>query len=968
MRRFYVYLQLSIACTFSLALWMNAARAVSSAPGVHTGLPSEIPALSDAILADTIPPVIICPPNDTLILDPGLCDTVYTYTVTAMDSLMPIVPSQLGGLASGEAVPIGTTTNTFLAVDTAGNSATCFFSVTVQPATYIISCRDTTHVYLGGDCTVSVMPTEALYSPYGCPDGFVLEADQTPPFGDGPWEAPFFDAADRGKNLGLRVTDNSTGEKCFSVVHIQDTIAPVLDCPAVHVPCALPNGDLTPEFLKDSLGISAGMPTLTENCPNLLAFNHVDVHQDFPCDSPGTITGIITRFWTVLDASGNLATCVQTINRHRDLDNVLFPADTLISCAQDTVPAVTGGPYIQVNNRRYNLLTAPFCEIQATYTDSIAPLCGGSRRLYRTWMVRDACRPDTVGNPVLGMQEIEIEDDRALSLDCPPEVIVQVQTSGCLGTVDLPDIVVRDTCSWVTQVQVFWSVDGVPDTLTASLSDFPGNDPASSDTMAVFGMVSDFPAGQTNLRYVATDACGNTASCDLTLTVWDSIPPAAQCDSSLVVFLDDQGRATIPASLADGGSADSCGNVFFKIYRDLAGTCDTLGNQLDDMLNFCCADLGDTVLAVLRVYDVPVPAGIVPDSLAAGQYSECTVPVQIRDDNAPQCQPPADIQVLCADFDPALDTYGQPIPSCRVDSVFTAVDYTQFDTLCRQGVIERTFQVFDATGISGQCTQTITVNNEQFYYVRFPDDLSITMCDTSGNYGEPELFGVVCEKMDVSMEEAVVFQVPDACFRIERTWTIINWCTYNPNEPLIEVPNPNPNALPIHPDNLPGPVVSEPGADSPWTATVVKINPGDPNPTDYSTFWMADANGYTYKQVIKVIDIEQPVFIDCPDTSVVFVDSSANDFFLWNGNYSPDPGNPDQDLCEGNAPVQVTITDACFGPDLGVDFLLFLDLDEDGMQESVVSSTDLPAAGTIRYNNINNPNYSGGDAKLFDFR
>ena len=73
--------------------------------------------------------------------------------------------------------------------------------------------------------------------------------------------------------------------------------------------------------------------------------------------------------------------------------------------------------------------------------------------------------------------------------------------------------------------------------------------------------------------------------------------------------------------------------------------------------------------------------------------------------------------------------------------------------------------------------------------------------------------------------------MPDACFKIERTWTIINWCTYNPNLPCIEVPNPNPNATVNHPSNLPGPTVSACGTLPPWAPTVVRINPTDPTTT-----------------------------------------------------------------------------------------------------------------------------------------
>ena len=153
-------------------------------------------------------------------------------------------------------------------------------------------------------------------------------------------------------------------------------------------------------------------------------------------------------------------------------------------------------------------------------------------------------------------------------------------------------------------------------------------------------------------------------------------------------------------------------------------------------------DLDDTISVVLRVYDVPIPDGPVSDSLALGQFSACTVPVLVQDNNSPQCTAPDDVQVLCEDFDFTLQDYGLPTTTCRVDSLYIKTDIDAFDTLCKQGTIVRTFEVFSKAGDSGMCTQSITVNNEQSYFIRFPDDLNLTMCDTSGNYGEPELFGV----------------------------------------------------------------------------------------------------------------------------------------------------------------------------------------------------------------------------------
>ncbi|MEZ4941943.1 MAG: HYR domain-containing protein [Saprospiraceae bacterium] len=951
---------------FTLLLFWSALVCAVSDPEPARANPVSFPCSPAAFLSDTIPPVITCPPSDTFQLGSGLCDSVYSYTVTAFDSLMELTPTQLSGLASGEAFPIGTTVNNFLVADSVGNTAICSFSVVVQPAPSALSCRtDTFTLFLGADCLVALDVATALDTPYACVQDYILEFDTQAPIGNGPWAPAVFGDGQRGTIQGFRVTDAESGQGCFGFVKILDTVPPVLECPDINIPCAVPTAHLTPEFLTDSLGIAAGMPVLIENCMGSISFGHVDVNMDVPCDSPGNVTNVITRFWTVLDASNNVGTCVQRINRVRSVDDALFPADTVISCALDTLPATTGEPYVQLGAYQYNLLSAPFCEIAATYTDSVEMLCGGSRRLFRKWSVRDGCLPDSMQNAVMGMQLIEVDDDQQPTVHCPADTVVQYLFDACQDTIDLPDLIVSDACSHVQSVEAIWAIDGLADTLQATL----GNISGGSLQMAFFGQAADFPVGSTAIRYVATDACGNTSSCEMQLIVWDSLPPAAVCDSIQHVFLDALGHAGITAPEVDNGSADACsGAVFFKIKRLEPGACDSLGNAFDDALNFCCPDMADSVQVILRVYDVPVPAGPVSDNLAAGQFSDCILPVVVLDSLPPQCQAPPDTVVLCENFDINQLDFGVPVFSCRVDSYGLDVDIDQFDSYCKQGVITRTFEVFDAGGQSGECTQTITISNQQYYFIRFPDDLFVTMCDTTGYYGEPEFFGIDCEKMEVKHTDSVFTVVPDACFKIERTWIIKNNCRYDSSQALVQVLNPEPNALSVHPDNLPGPVVSAAGTTGMWAPTRIRIHSADPDSTDYSIFWSADVNGYTYKQVIKVVDIEQPQFLACPAATTTFVDSSINDFFLWNANYTTVPDNPNQDLCEGGVDLRVTITDACFGSNLGVDYVLSLDVDGDDIQETEVRSNDLPTAGSVFFDNINNPAFPIGLSKQYDQR
>jgi len=357
--------------------------------------------------------------------------------------------------------------------------------------------------------------------------------------------------------------------------------------------------------------------------------------------------------------------------------------------------------------------------------------------------------------------------------------------------------------------------------------------------------------------------------------------------------------------------------------------------------------------------------------------NSCMVEVEVQDKIKPVCVSPGNVTVSCESFDPSLWAYGKPsvYDNCCLDTAFNyqgqcglqhTVSYNLFDTVCNRGTINRTFRVYDCHGQSSQCTQRIIVNYEQDYWIKFPNDVVVTTCDGTGNYGEPVFNGDQdCELLGVTYEDQVFTVVPDACFKIERTWTIINWCTYNVNGTCIVVPNPNPNATVNAPQNLPGPIVSPCGTPAPWAPTNVAIAPGQ-TPTNFCTFWDANANCYKYKQIIKIVDQQDPTVTNCPASPVEYCDFSVNDPLLWNQSYWWD--GVSHDLCEGDAPLTITATDACSGANINITYLLFLDTDGDGTMETVVNSNNTPAPGTVNYNNLSNPSYSGGTVRVFDGR
>lgn len=241
----------------------------------------------------------------------------------------------------------------------------------------------------------------------------------------------------------------------------------------------------------------------------------------------------------------------------------------------------------------------------------------------------------------------------------------------------------------------------------------------------------------------------------------------------------------------------------------------------------------------------------------------------------PNCLAPADVTVSCEGFDETLAAYGSASGSddCCLNGVsLFSTNLSSFDTVCNKGSIFRTFRALDCQGNSSLCTQHIQVNYVQDYYVRFPDDVLVTALSGTGYYGEPIFGEVQCELMGFSYSDQVFTNVPDAQIKIERTWTVINWCTFDIGLPLIAVPNPNPNSSPNHPSNLPGPTVSAIDAPNPLAPTITKINPGDALPTNYSIFYDADANGYRYTQIIKLVGSDSFSVV----TGKVFADTLAN--------------------------------------------------------------------------------------------
>lgn len=792
--------------------------------------------------------------------------------------------------------------------------------------------------------------------------------------------------ANIGQNLRATVTYPCNGNNCSATLRVQDKLPPVIQCEDISVSCAVSN--FAPAFLKNTLGIAAAVPEATDNC-SAVTVTQTETWFDLGCNSSfngfDNLSGYLRRRWVARDASGNTSTCTQYIyDFRRDVMDVLLPPDTTLFCpAPSTAPSSTGVPYLEEFGHVFPLMpNTSYCELNAVYADQIIPVCDGTYKILRKWTLYSWCRPISTDpltpNPRYHTQIIVVKDKDGPTATCPEDLTVNTNQNTCCATVNLPDILLSDACSRVSSAVATVSIldletEEVVSTMTfnGTLSDFPENNMQSTDTMAVFGNSTCLPVGVHEVYYVFSDDCGNQSDCLFYVFVDDGVPPVAVCDGFTEVSLgaDSLDVTMISAKSLDNGSYDNCSpTLWYKAYRAEENDCyDTVA---DDFVPFCCSDIGDTIMVGFRVYDIEVDSGGYDINDEYGHYNDCMVRVLVSDKLPPYCSPPPHITVSCENFDPSLTTYGTAVWSdnCCVEGGEVSLNTTQFDTVCNRGTLIRTFSAADCAGNTAACTQRIVVEYYQDYYIKMPDDVTVPACNGSADYGKPVFFGQDCELLAASFQDDTFTLTPDACIKIERHWKIINWCTYNPNLPCIAVPNPTPNANPGSLLNLIGPVVSPPGTLAPWTASNLKINPTDAAPVNFSSFWRVDANCYTYRQIIKITDLQPPEVDSCPTEIQRICDLTPNDNGLWHESYWWNPETSSHDLCEGPTDLKVTAADACTGADVNIRYLLFLDLNHDGTLETVVNSSNLPPVNTIYYGNALNPNFTGGEPRTFDQR
>ncbi|MEO1434709.1 MAG: HYR domain-containing protein, partial [Bacteroidota bacterium] len=662
----------------------------------------------DVTVTDDELPVVNCPADITQDNDAGICGAVVTYSISGTDNCPGETIIQTAGLASGSTFPVGTTTNTYLITDAAGNSSTCSFEVTVNDTelpTVDCSNIDGNRDADPGLCTFTMPGTGFDPASFADNCSATIENDYnssstlmgaTFPVGSTP--------------VVWTVTDASGNTTtCSITLVISDTQDPVVsNCPT--------------DIVQDNdLGVCEAVvnwtaPTAADNCTNVMTSSTANPGDVFP-------VGTTTVTYTFTDDAGNTSICSFDVTVEDNEAPVVSDCPTDLTQDSDagvceavvtwTVPTAT-------DNCGITNMTA-----SANPGDTF-PV--GTTTVTYTWT-------DAAGNTSVCAFDVTVEDNEApIVSDCPTNIAQTNDAGVCGAIVSWTPPTATDNCGITNMTASANPGDSFPvgtTTVTYAWTDAAGNSSVCSFVVSVTddedpviaGCPTDisvdnapnicgntvtwtaptatdncsqvltsthnpgdfFPVGTTTVTYTSVDPSGNTATCSFEVTVNDTQAPLIVACPTTQTFPSDPGAcsADVLLLLTPPTVFENCGAVTVSFSPP-----------------------GPYVVGV-----TPVSATVVD---AAGNSAVCTFDVLVFDNEDPvfdSC--PGDQNF---DADPgqcgAAVFFQAPIFSdnCGIANVIAS---HQPGDVFPTGTTQVVYIIQDGAGRSAQCTFLVTVNDNE---------------------------------------------------------------------------------------------------------------------------------------------------------------------------------------------------------------------------------------------------------------
>jgi hypothetical protein len=585
------------------------------------------------------------------------------------------------------------------------------------------------------------------------------------------------------------------------------------------------------------INVSAGnilttQPKAVDNCSNV-AVNFLSTQKlsgGNDCKTEGTY--LVS--WKATDKCGNIAIRKDTLRVIRPgVDKIVKVPNAILNCGIDQSSAAdnlhrTGVPGLMLGIQKNGVFkptdtialstTEYVCNYILTKEDKeITASCG--TKIFRYWTLVDWCA-NGVGPIAIDTQLVQFKDTLAPIIQCSAYNTLEkaekiaLPAFECTKKVNLPLPNAIDKCDLFPQVQMY-VVERLEDGAWWKL----GNN---------LNQVGALEADTFRVGYRAFDNCPEQIkedSCYRYFILQDVTKPSATCQDLLNVSLSND-FARIRAVDINAGSWDACGIEKVLIRRALCGQPDVwkgavnqyvknrLGAPLDptgwgDYIDFECCDLHQRIKVELLVID------------NNGNYNFCWMEVEPEDKISPYCAPLPDAQDYCdnlhngelgavtdTDNDKQFDNtewlklegdladfynqkYGNPDQVC-VDNL-TCKDYTleqQYQLInldCGVYKVKRRYRARDWGGnVSAWAEQQINVQYRPDWEITLPVDW-IGSCGDAVPEAELLIDNGACDQMSYEVYDQQFDVVNNACFKVIRTYHIINWCKYKAGDDPIKL-------------------------------------------------------------------------------------------------------------------------------------------------------------------------------------
>lgn len=528
-----------------------------------------------------------------------------------------------------------------------------------------------------------------------------------------------------------------------------------------------------------------GEPTIENDC-GVLGWDFVDELSVLD----NCTDMYLTRNFTTENILGEVDSCYQDIVFHRPslLDILSPPLTVMLGCGEDypvdengaPAPWFTGYPFIVTTEGIEPVIGEEFdFNINVTYKDEDI-ITDSTNVIIREWTVVDECSQDTLGqfNQMIKTAEFAIP-----VMSCPSNHICPITDEGimifstnnddCTATIDVPLPTFEEGCApWLEEVGIeIYAIQSSDTILVESI--VPGGD-RTIDAIAV---------GEYMITYtIFVEQTGETHSLDCFFNVQDLTAPVAICKDELNVAINGSGIERLWAHQIDKASYDNCAIDSILVRRLFTNdelTCEALDTSFysdwNDYVEFTCCDVNQAITVELRVIDI------------YGNENICWSTINVADNVLPYCYGLSQVAVVCDSLPESFTPYdtthfasafGWPLvfDNCAADAIELLPDWQLSD--CGEGTIIRKFIAIDQLGNTSLDTfyQEVTIVGSDYYAIEFPQDV-ITDCtnlvDTLAIHYDN------CDMFDITIDDVILPAQGDECYRLLRTFNVINLCEYD---------------------------------------------------------------------------------------------------------------------------------------------------------------------------------------------